>query len=478
VSKTLSGNLNTFSLADLLQWLEINALSGRVTLRRGDLVRTIDLKEGAIVFVSSSRPSERLGVFLAKRLLLSEATLYELLAESFAMGRNLTRLILERQLLPREKLAAAVEALAIEILFDLFRWMNAVFEFDPTYRIEDLIRIHLSLRGQVLAFHGVKSLDETSKNLNDSSAAHEAGALWEREFRPEAVDTSFWSMVEALPGETPPLSALRDGYAAFRQFGEKIHTRLREPARLYPIYDDVADLLRAALVEGGDPERLVQISALDPFLTTDLLYLANSLRPDRSSATASAREAAAAVGPEALRRLAALLADSATPKVPADDRMEGLVRQSALSTAVAASHIPSSEEFSREEAYTLGLLETLGSYDLLKLLIHIPFPPGPMRAYALGRFRAVFGRMLARKLNLSRHHEDVLGSTGRVRIQSSSSERLIFFAKQMILTDQIGPEWTSEDPALADRFATMTKDPALPQMIARDADRLRTVLQH
>ncbi len=477
MSKTLSGNLNTFSLADLLQWLEINALTGRVILRRGDLTRTIDLKEGAIVFVSSSRPSERLGVFLAKRLLLSESALYELLAESFATGRNLTRLILERHLLPREKLAGAVEALAIEILFDLFRWTNAVFEFDPTYRIEDLIRIHLSLRGQVLAFHGVKSLDETSKNLTDSSAAHEAGALWEREFQPEAVDASFWSMVEALPGDTPPLSALKDGYAAFRQFGEKIHTRLREPARLYPVYDDVADLLRSALVDGGDPERLVQISALDPFLTTDLLYLANSLRPDRSSAAGSARDAAAAIGPEALRRLAALLSDSASPKVPAADRMESLVRQAALSTAVAASHIPSAEEFSPEEAYTLGLLETLGSYDLLKLLINIPFPVGPMRAYALGRFRSVFGRILARKLTLPRRFEDVLGSTGRVRNQSSSSERLIFFAKQMILTDQIGPEWTSEDPALAERFASMTKDPALPQMIARDADRLRTVLQ-
>ncbi len=357
VSKTLTGNLNTFSLADLLQWLEINALSGRVTLRRGDVVRTIDLKEGAIVFVSSTRPSERLGVFLAKRLVLPEATIYELLAESFATRRNLTRLILERQLLSREKLIAAVESLAIEILLDLFRWTNAIFEFDPSDRVEDLIRIHLSLRGQILAFHGVKSLDETTKDLADSSAAHEAGALWEREFRPEALNASFWSMIDGLPGETPAVSALRDGYAAFTQYAEKIHARLREPARLYPVYDDVATLLRTALAEGGDPERLVSIAALDPFFTVDLLYLANALRPDRVCVTAAAREAAAAVGPDALRRLAALLADPGTPKVPAADRMEALIRRSALSTAVAASHVSSSQEFTPDAAYTLGLVE-------------------------------------------------------------------------------------------------------------------------
>ena len=62
VARTLSGNLDTFSLADLLQWLEINGLSGRVTVCRGEVLRTIDLKGGAIVFVSSSLPKERLGV--------------------------------------------------------------------------------------------------------------------------------------------------------------------------------------------------------------------------------------------------------------------------------------------------------------------------------------------------------------------------------------------------------------------------------
>jgi hypothetical protein len=57
------------------------------------------------------------------------------------------------------------------------------------------------------------------------------------------------------------------------------------------------------------------------------------------------------------------------------------------------------------------------------------------------------------------------------------AERLIFFAKQMIPTDQIGPEWVSDDPALADRYAALSLDPALPQVIARDAERLREIFQ-
>jgi len=476
VSKTLTGNLDTFSLADLLQWLEINALSGRVTLRRGDVVRTIDLKEGAIVFVSSSRPGERLGVFLSRRLVLPEKQVYELLAESFATGRNLTRLIIERKLLTRERLSEAVEALAIEILLDLFRWTNASFDFDPLFKIEDLIRIHLSLRGQVLAFHGVKSLDETAKSLADSSAAHEAGALWEREFAPDVLASSYWNLIEGLSHETPPLSTIRDAFTALNAFAEKVLARLREPARLYPLYDDVAALLRSALAEGGDPDRIVQIAALDPFFTADLLYLANALRPDRKSVIGSAPEAAAAVGPDALRRLAGLLADAATPKVPSAERMEQIIRRAALSTAVAASHLAASQQMAPETAYTLGLLEPLGSYELLKLLLHAPFPPGPLRAAALGRFRSVFGRVLGRKLNLPLEYEQVLGSTGRVSVKSSAAAHLVFFAKQLMPTDQLGPEWTSEDPQLADRFAALNIDAAIPQLIARDTTRLRELL--
>jgi len=101
VPNTLNGNLDTFSLADLLQWLEINALSGRVTVTRGDVRRTIDFKRGAIVYVSSNRPDERLGFFLANRYLLPEPVVYELLAENFMTGAYLTRLVLDKELLSR-----------------------------------------------------------------------------------------------------------------------------------------------------------------------------------------------------------------------------------------------------------------------------------------------------------------------------------------------------------------------------------------
>jgi hypothetical protein len=477
VARTLSGNLDTFSLADLLQWLEINALSGRVTVWRGEVVRTIDLKGGAIVFVSSSLPNERLGIFLTRRSVLPEPVVFELLAESFATGRNLTRLILERKLLPREKLAEAVEGLAMKVLLDLFHWAGASFEYDPLFKIEDLIRIHLSLRGQVLAFHGAKSLDDSRVGVGTAAGADETGARWEREFKPEALTAMFWDLLEELPGETPSAAQLRDAFKGFTSFANRVHKRLREPARLFPVYDDTAVMLKNALDEGGEPERIVQIAALDPFLTIDLLYLANALRTEAAELVRTSREAANVVGPAALQRFTGLLADPATPKVPSAEKMERVVRRAALSTAVAASHLAEGTEIPREEAYTLGLLEPLGNYELLKLLISVTFPPGPIRIGALSRFRGAAGRVLARKLNLPQTVEDVLGSSGRVAARSPATEQLIFLAKQIAPSEQIGYEWTSEDPRVIDRVVALSARPELSQLIARDASMLREILQ-
>ena len=157
--------------------------------------------------------------------------------------------------------------------------------------------------------------------------------------------------------------------------------------------------------------------------------------------------------------------------------MERVVRRSALSTAVAGSHLAEDQGFEREDAYTLGLLEPLGSYELLKLLISVAFPPGPIRAGALSRFRAAAGRVLARKLNLPQTFEDVLGSSGRITTKSPAAERLIFLAKQAAPSEQIGQEWTSDDPRLTEQVVALTGRPERNDVISRDAAMLREILQ-
>lgn len=476
MAKTLSGTLDTFSLADLLQWLEINALSGRVTVTRSDVRRIVDLKEGNIVFVSSSRPEERLGTFLSANGVLPEEKVYDLLAENFVTGRNLTRLILDGKYLSRERLAESVEKLAVQILLDLFHWTGARFEFDPLFKTEDILHIHLSLRGQVLAFQGVKSVDDSAR-FRIVTLSEDGESRWEKEFRPEVLAGSFWSILETLPMDGAGPGAIRDRFYVFNLFADEVRRQLLEPLRLFPIFDDTASFLESALEEGGEPERLVQIAALDPFLTVDLIFLANTLRLETNGLVGTAREAAEAIGPACLRRFCTLLVVDEIEKIPSADRVQRYIRRAALSTAVAASHLSSEFGVEGETAYTLGLLESLGGHQLLKLLMTIDFEPGPFRGQALERFRPLFGKTMAQKLNLPRMHEDVFGCEGRVLATSPTSVLLVFFAKQMVRGEQIGGEWMSEDPGLADRYASLANDAELPERIARDASMLHEIVK-
>jgi hypothetical protein len=476
VPNTLSGNLDTFSLADLLQWLEINRLSGRVTISRGEERRTIDLKDGAIVFVSSQRPEERLGTYLVSRGILHEPVVYEVLADSFLTGRSLTRLVLECGLLPRETLAAAVEQLALLILLDLFHWRGALFSYDPSVATEDILRIQLSLRGQVLALEGARSLDDTARFRSPRAPAGSEGPPGGGEFSPQAVALAFFSIVERAGVENAPVSDWRERFLVFGRYSGKVVAAFLQPFRPLPLFADTVERCRAALGAGAEGEEVVRLAATDPFLTLDLLFLGNALRTPAVGPLSTVDAAAAVMGPGALRRYLELLSAEEAPTVPPRERLERLLRRAAVSTAVAASHIAPITGEDPGTAWTLALIEPLGGYELLKLLLAEDFEPGPFRAAALAWYRAASGRLLARKVNLSAAFADVLGSSGDVSSRSPLAEQLVFFAKQMASTEQVGRDWTSEDPELVDRCATLALDEQLAERIVSDVSALREIL--
>src|SRR5262249_61457155 len=120
--------------------------------------RIIDWRTGEIVYVSGSLPRHRLGVHLLRSGALAAGVLYELLARNFTTDMNLTRLILDGGHDTHDGLSLRVEDLARRLLFEMFDWREARFDYDPDYRVQPILRIGLSLRGQALAFHGAKNL--------------------------------------------------------------------------------------------------------------------------------------------------------------------------------------------------------------------------------------------------------------------------------------------------------------------------------
>ena len=413
MSDYFRGRLEVFGLADLLQWMELNRRSGRLTVIRGHDRRTLDWKDGEIVYVSGSLPRHRLGVHLLRSGALPAATLYELLARNMTTQENLTRLILEMGHDTLDGLSLRVEELARKLLFEIFEWREANFEYDPTYRVTPILRIGLTLRGQAVAFQGVKQLDDTHRlSRKERRETWEAADAWVLPFLPEGIEEHFWEALERMGGALDPMES-REHSARFREFARRLRERLQWNYLMRPVHEDTATLLLELLKRSPvDASALVPIAALDQYLTLDLLILANSLSVDRENSVGTVPEAIARIGPRAATVLIDRLSSPDFPALPRNDPAARAVRRASLAAAVAAGRFAERYGISRERGYTLGLLHCIGYSDLFEIVREMNLPAGPFRGAVLETYRPAVGRSRAEIWGLPRDFEAVLSDDG------------------------------------------------------------------
>ncbi len=407
------GRLEVFGLADLLQWMELNRRSGRLTVTRGHDRRTLDWKDGEIVYVSGSLPRHRLGVYLLRSGALSAATLYELLARNMTTQENLTRLILEMGHDTLDGLSLRVEELARKLLFEMFEWREANFEYDPTYRVTPILRIGLMLRGQALAFQGVKQLDDTHRlSRRERRETWEAADAWVLPFLPEGVEEHFWEALEKIEAPLDPPEG-RGHAMRFHEFARRLRERLIKNYLMRPIHHDTAALLVELLKKTPlDPQSIVPVAALDQYLTLDLLILANSLSVDRENSVGTVPEALDRIGPRAATVLIDRLSSADFPALPRNDPAPCAVRRASLAAAIAAGRFAERYGISRERGYTLGLLHCIGYSDLFEIVREMNLPSGPFRGAVLETYRPAVGRSRAEIWGLPRDFEAVLSDDG------------------------------------------------------------------
>jgi HD-like signal output (HDOD) protein len=402
------GQFSTFGFADLLQWMEMNRRSGRLTLMRGRDRRIVDWKDGEIAYVSSSHPGDRLGVFLNQTRAIPTATLHALLARNFTSGTNLTRLILDGRHDTLVGLSKRVETLARRLLFEVFEWRDGVFRYDPYSPVEKILRIRLKMRPQALAFQAVKRIDDARRRRRRPAPRGFREAVFEE----DELDRRFWEVLARVGTLVEPEEARRR-LDYLREFADRLRRRLGRIESLRPLHEDSAAFLRDLL--NRDPLELsaiAPIAALDPFLTLDVLVLANSLVVNRRRSVATADEALERLGRGPVTVLAERLAASDFPRAAQEDRAAVAVRRASIAAAVAASRLAPEFGIPAERAYSLGLLHTVPYADLLAVVEEMKLAPGPFRAALIEAHRPLVGRLRAEGWSLPSDLEAVLTDEG------------------------------------------------------------------
>jgi hypothetical protein len=159
---SLTGNLRTMDLPDVLQWIAGGRKTGTLHLARGSVQKRIAFVDGIIDTSWSNDPRESLGQFLVRDALVSEEQLFKALLRQETEGRLLGVILVGDGVVKEDDLRRAMQIKVGEAIYDLFLWPEGRFEFKDGELPEPKgFPIDLPVMGVIM--EGARRLDEWSR---------------------------------------------------------------------------------------------------------------------------------------------------------------------------------------------------------------------------------------------------------------------------------------------------------------------------
>ncbi len=176
------GNLTTMSVSDLLQFLAVGRKTGALKITHGKVAKGIYFENGFIVGSRTNDPTEYLGQVLIHYGKINEAQLQVAMeAQRKGNGRpRLGQILVKQGVLRDEEVVEILKIRTLEIIYDLFLWKEAHFEFvieDPLPT--DFTRVDVEPTKVIM--EGIYRADELARYrtlIPSDRAVMELGAGW------------------------------------------------------------------------------------------------------------------------------------------------------------------------------------------------------------------------------------------------------------------------------------------------------------
>jgi hypothetical protein len=141
-----SGNIQEVPLPLILQDLQQGKATGALIVRRSGVEKSIYLKNGQIVFATSTDVHDRLGEMLVKTRLLSREHLEAALKlyQKNAGIKKIGAILVENGFLSPKDLFAGLKTQVKDILYGLFLWNDAEYRFEDRLP-PDIIQLQFNL---------------------------------------------------------------------------------------------------------------------------------------------------------------------------------------------------------------------------------------------------------------------------------------------------------------------------------------------
>jgi hypothetical protein len=156
---SLSGNLKTMDLAELLQWVSLGRKTGALAFVKGKTKNFIYFRDGLIISSRSNEPTKQLGHFLLFQGKLTEAQLKRALEIQSQTRQVLGKILVQEGFMTQAAIQKALLDRTQEVIYDLFLWDEGIFHFTVNaFNMDDLILINVDIN--TILFEGVRRKDE------------------------------------------------------------------------------------------------------------------------------------------------------------------------------------------------------------------------------------------------------------------------------------------------------------------------------
>lgn len=343
------------SVSDLLQFLAAGRKTGTLKIARGTIVKEIYLEDGIIVGSRSNDPKELLGQVLLHYGKIQEDQLQAAMDIQRQSGGKLGVILSSRGFISMADVIYALRTRTLEIIYDLFIWDEADFEFfDSEPLPDDLIRVHVEATSVIM--DGIYRIDEWAR--------YRAGIPSERTFF--ALNPGWTNSLNDASKETGEVLYLVEKGMTAAEICYNMHTSLFHACAL--LFDLVQKSVIKVAGEAEAPEE--DISALKlPQTVAELLQLA------RAEMTEDNVENALTIIHSALEQ-EPNNRDAQLLRGEAEERYVGQVYQNGLSATAVPKLLASveqleSERFGPQEGFVLSRIN--GEWDIAAIVTVCPF---------------------------------------------------------------------------------------------------------
>lgn len=200
----LQGNIEKFTLPEILQLIAAGRKSGTLGIQKDDSIVMVYFKDGVIIYGYGPRQTFHLGHLLKEKRVITETQLEEAIKVQAKVenSKRLGEILISRGFIDRADLEAVVKKQVEELLYSLLSWKSGSFKFyENQFPTEEEITVNLSMENVVL--EGLRRIDEMNmvkETLPDLDGVFTISAAQGGRTRDVSFQAKEWNIMALVDG--------------------------------------------------------------------------------------------------------------------------------------------------------------------------------------------------------------------------------------------------------------------------------------